>query len=296
MTYLGIDMGGTASRWVLIDATGTEQARGIAPGGTALITDPGHRQHFIAALEALRTALPHAPARTHLGLTGAGFTRDPAVSALCAQTLGLMPAQVSHENDMELAYRAAFGAGPGHLVLAGTGSVAMTRQSDGTALVIGGHGALIDDGGSASWIALQALRLVLRARDAGEGEGLLAQHLFGAIGGSDWEAVRRHVYAGERGRIGLLARAVAGAADAGCAQASGLLQEAGDELARLAQILIARAGPAPLAFSGGALALSPIIKDRLSAALAADSPRFCKLDAALTAAHTALARTALESA
>lgn len=284
--YLGVDMGGTASRWVLLDASGAGHARGRAPGGTGLIGDPGHRRQFAAALKALRAALPAPPLRAHLGLTGAGFSRDPAVTALCAQALGLEPARVSHENDMELAHRAAFPAGPGHLVLAGTGSVAMTRMADGTALVIGGHGALIDDGGSASWIALRALRQVLRARDEGGDGGPLAEHLFRAVGGTGWEAVRRHVYAGERGRIGLLARAVADAA-AGDGAAREILHAAADELARLARILIARAGPAPLIFTGGALDLGPEIRDRLARLLAAESPRFVQLDAAMTAARTA---------
>lgn len=288
MDYLGIDMGGTASRWVLLDKTGAERARGTAPGGTGLIGDPGHRAAFVAALEALRTALPCAPARAHLGLTGVGFMRDPAVDALCAQALGLTAAQVRHENDMELAWRAAFGGGRGHLVLAGTGSVGMTRLPGGAALIIGGHGALIDDGGSASWIALRALRQVLRARDEGQADGLLAQHMFAAIGGTGWEDVRRHVYAGDRGRIGLLARAVAGAAAGGDAQALGLLHAAADELARLARILINRAGPAPLVFTGGVLDLGPDIRTRLVALLADRAPQFRPLDAALTAARTAL--------
>ena len=287
ITYLGIDMGGTASRWVLLAASGAEVARGVAPGATGLIGDAGHRSAFVAALESLRAALPCAPLRAHLGVTGAGFTRDPAVTALCATALGLEPAQVCHENDMELAYRAAFGAARGHLVLAGTGSVGMTRLPDGTALIIGGHGALIDDGGSASWIALRALRAVLRHMDEGGAPSLLAQHLFDAVGGTGWEAVRRHVYAGDRGRIGLLARAVAAAAAGGDTEARALLIAAATELERLARILIARAGPAPLVFTGGALALGPEIRDTLTSLLAAQAPQFRQPDAALAAARHA---------
>ncbi|MCC5969338.1 MAG: N-acetylglucosamine kinase [Pararhodobacter sp.] len=287
-----MDMGGTATRWVLLGDTGHVQARGEAPGATGLLADPGHRAAFVAALEAVRAALPRPAARAHLGLTGVGFTNDPAVSALCADTLHLPVAQVSHENDMALAWRAAFGAGPGHLVLAGTGSVGMSRLPGGETLVVGGHGALIDDAGSASWIALNALRQVLRRIDeTGQSETPLAQHLFTAIGGTGWEAVRRHVYAGERGRIGLLARAVAGAATAGDAAALAILDAAADDLARLAHILIDRCGPAPLVFTGGVLALHPAIPARLSGLLAAHRPELRQLDAALAAAQHALERT-----
>lgn len=291
MAYLGIDMGGTATRWVLLDGAGVVLARGEASGATGLIADPGHRAAFVAALGAINAALPRPAIRAHLGLTGAGFTRDPAVTALCAQALIMEPVRISHENDMELAWRAAFPDGRGHLVLAGTGSVAMSRQREGTTLIIGGHGALIDDGGSASWIALRALRLILRQIDETGHTAdcpLLAQHLFEAVGGNGWEAVRRHVYAGDRGQIGLLARAVAKAAHEGEASAIAILDQAADELARLARILIDRCGPAPLVFTGGVLSLHPAIGTRLSTLLTESAPEFRQLDAALAAARYAL--------
>ncbi|HHX89396.1 MAG TPA: N-acetylglucosamine kinase, partial [Paracoccus sp.] len=66
-----------------------------------------------------------------------------------------------------------------------------------------------------------------------------------------------------------------------------ILHAAADELARLARILIAHAGPAPLIFTGGVLDLGPWIRNRLARHLAAESPRFAQFDAAMTAARTA---------
>jgi len=291
MAFLGVDMGGTASRWVLLGANGVEIARGNAPGATGLIGDPGRRAAFLAALAAIRAALPVPPLHAHLGMTGVGFSRDREINSLCAQALGLEGARVSHENDMELAWRAAFPEGRGHLVLAGTGSVGMSRGTDGSAVIVGGRGALIDDGGSANWIALRALEAVYRRIDETghpDGAGILAQHLFDAIGGAGWDDVRAHVYGGDRGRIGLLARAVAGAAQTGDATARALLIRAADELERLARILIARCAPAPLVFTGGVLALDAIIPDMLAARLAPHAPQFRRLDAAGAAARFAL--------
>lgn len=291
MAFLGVDMGGTASRWVLLGTDGGEIARGNAPGATGLIGDPGRRAAFVAALAAIRVSLPARVLKAHLGMTGVGFSRDPEITALCAQALALEEKQVSHENDMELAWRAAFAQGRGHLVLAGTGSVGMSRGADGGAVIVGGHGALIDDGGSASWIALRALNAVLRRIDeTGRPDGVegLAQHLFDAIGGADWDHVRAYVYGGDRGRIGLLARAVARAAQGGDATASALLIRAAGELERLARILIARCGAAPLVFSGGVLALDAVIFDTLATRLAPHAPQLRHLDAAEAAARFAL--------
>jgi len=291
MTFLGVDMGGTASRWLLMDASGAQIARGNAPGATGLIADPGRRAAFVSALERIRAALPRPPLRAHLGMTGVGFTRDPAVTALCAQALALDQRQISHENDMELAWRAAFSQGRGHLVLAGTGSVGMSRRADGATVIIGGHGALIDDGGSASWIALRALRVVLRRMDEAGDTGdcaILARQLFDAIGGADWDHVRGYVYAGDRGQIGILAKAVAAAAAAGDATAITVLADAACELERLADILIARCGAAPLVFTGGVLALGSDIPQTLAKRLAPYAPQFRQLDAAYAAARYAM--------
>ncbi|KPQ08366.1 MAG: putative N-acetylglucosamine kinase [Rhodobacteraceae bacterium HLUCCA12] len=292
MAFVGIDMGGTATRWVLLDGTGAPMARGTAPGATALDAVGANGPSFVAALDAVRAAVPVVARRAHLGLTGAGLGGDATIAAICGRALGLPADAISLETDIELAWRAAFGRGPGHLVLAGTGSVGMTRNVDGAALVIGGHGALIDDAGSAAWIALRALRCVLRRLDeTGRAETPLAQALFAAIGGHGWDAVRRHVYGGDRGRIGLLARAVATAADDD-AEARAILERAADELARLARILRDRGAmgadaAGPLVFAGGVLALHPAIAERLSALLPDASPAFKTLDAALAAAHFA---------
>ena len=49
MLYCGVDMGGTASRWALVDAGGALVARGEGPGATGLIFMPEARAAFIAA-------------------------------------------------------------------------------------------------------------------------------------------------------------------------------------------------------------------------------------------------------
>ena len=67
-------------------------------------------------------------------------------------------------NDVELAYRGAFPVGGGVLVLAGTGSMAMT--SDAASIIrTGGWGDLFGDEGSAFWIGRLGLQLASQMRD-----------------------------------------------------------------------------------------------------------------------------------
>lgn len=280
--WLGIDMGGTASRWHWLGADG-RRAEGRGPGATGMVYDPPRRAAFLAALAAIRATLPGGLRGAHLGITGAGFSRDPGLTALAAQGLGLDPARVSHENDAELAHRAAFAGGPGHLVIAGTGAVGLGQGARGRA-VVGGRGVVIDDRGSASWIAAEGLRAVYARLDASGGfEGV--ETLAEALGAGDWDAVRARVYGTDRGQLGLMAPGVARAAGAGCAVAAGILARAGVELSGMAAQLETRLGPAPLAFAGGALALSPRLPQAIRAAL--PQAAFPRLDPARAGAEHA---------
>ena len=123
------------------------------------------------------------------------------------------------------------------------------------------------------------------------GEGwttTLGTCLAGALGGTDWNVVRSFVYGGDRGKIGSLARAVGEAAGADDKTALRILREAGGELARLANSLIKRLGPRPVALVGGSTRLHPVLFNGFRQDLAAPVKFIATdLDAALTAARLA---------
>ncbi|MBN8293662.1 N-acetylglucosamine kinase [Rhodobacter sp. NTK016B] len=286
MRWLGVDMGGTATRWVLVDADHRVVARGETPGATGLAFDAAGRAALAAALTPIRAQGPVTGA--YLGVTGAGFTEDPDLRDQIAVALSLPPEKTRVVNDMVLAWRACWPDGGGHLVAAGTGSVGFTMR--GETLLIGGRGTLIDDAGSGAWIALRALDALWRRIDeTGKPDGaeILAEALFTALGGADWEATRRSVYSADRGAIGRLARPVAEAAMAGDPLSLDLMRQAGAELARLARVLVSRAGAAPVAVIGGVLTLHPGIRAALEAATPGIALCYPQPDAALTAAQLA---------
>ncbi|GLQ10997.1 N-acetylglucosamine kinase [Devosia yakushimensis] len=292
MSFLGVDIGGTASRFVLADAAGTILARGAAGGATGHIFNPVERDKLVAVLQSIAAALPPGTTLVSacLGITGLGDKIRDEAATLIGSHLALPAAAIRLTDDMELAYRAAFAPGAGHLISAGTGSIGLHVAIDGRIIRVGGRGLLIDDGGSGTWIALTALDRLYRGIDetgSTAGAQILADELFAAMGGDDWDATRAYVYGSDRGRIGALAQAVARAADQGDALALDILTQAGAELARLGRALVQRAGHRPIGYVGGIIDLHPAIRTSLAAALPGETLLYPRLDAAAFAAQWA---------
>jgi glucosamine kinase len=287
--FIGVDIGGTASRWVIAGADGVEIARGAASGATGHLFNLAEHERFAATIGVIAAqAQPHLPvAAAFLGVTGLGERAFDEAKAVASAAFGLDAARIGTSDDMELAFRAAFAPGAGHLISAGTGSVGLHVAADGTLVRVGGRGLLIDDGGSGTWIALTALDRLYRLIDetGGPGEaGILAEELFAAMGGDDWSTTRAFVYGSDRGRIGALAQAVARAADRGDAVALATLAGAAEELARLGRALVKRAGNLPIGYVGGVINLHQSIKPALIAALSGCQVVFPQIDAARHAA------------
>jgi len=289
--FLGIDIGGTASRWAVVDEAGKTIARGSVGGATGHLFNPGERTRFATSLAAIRDSAPYdLMAGICIGVTGLGGAAQQEAQALIAQTFGVSPSAVMATDDVVLAFRAAFAPGTGHLVAAGTGSIGVHLTAAGELVRVGGRGVLVDDGGSGTWIALSAIDRLFRRIDETGGPAdarHLAEKLAEAVGGEGWDPVRSFVYGNDRGRIGQLATPVAQAADLGDPLATAVLYDAIDELARLGRALIARVGRLPVAFTGRVIELSPMIRPGLQRALPEADVLFPAIDVPISAAHMA---------
>lgn len=291
---LGLDVGGSATRWAVVGADGILIARGEAGGATGHVFRPEEHARFAAVLAEIADAADPIDVAV-LGVTGYGPPVDAELRGLVTAALGLAADRVRLMDDVELAYAAAFAPGEGHLIVAGTGSIGLSIAADGTRLRVGGRGIIIDDGGGGAWIALHALKAVFRRIDATgrpDGAEILAEKLFEAVGAvpseDPWLAVRPFIYGGDRGRIGTLASAVGAAAHAGDPTARAIMEAAGRELADLARILIARVGVKPVAIVGRVPSLHPSLDASLVAALPGVSVTYPETDAALAAARLAV--------
>jgi len=290
---LGIDAGGTETRWALAAPGGKIVAEGISAGLSALqmATEQGRAAVRATFADLARAVLAHAqPGGVQAGLTGFGGDGEVLRSWL-AELLNLTPGAVVLCNDIEIAYRASFAPGEGYLVYAGTGSIGAFIDASEQFHRAGGRGVLLDDGGGGYWIAREALRQIWRREDEAPEAwraSPMAHAVFAHIGGPDWAQSRQFMYHSERGAVGRLALAVAASAERDPAAAA-ILREAGRELARLALALIARFGPRPVALAGRAAELHPVIIATMRAAL----PASVSLSQTGLRSHHAAARLAL---
>jgi glucosamine kinase len=269
---LGIDAGGTRTRWALADRAGVIVAEGQVAGLSALqMGSESGRTALHARLAGLAGAvLAHGkPSAVRAGITG--FGGDGALLQQWLSALFDTP-RITLCNDIEIAYAACFQPGEGYLIYAGTGSIGAWIDADGVLHRAGGRGVTLDDGGGGFWIAREALRHIWRIEDEQPGawqNSPMARAVFDHIGGSDWSLSRQFIYGQERGAFGQLALAVAASADTDPA-ASDILRGAGRELARLAAALRGRFGARPVALSGRAASLHPLIASAMRVVLPGD--------------------------
>jgi len=292
---LGIDAGGTQTRWALAAPGGAILAEGLVAGLSALqMGSPHGRDTVRATFAELATAvLPHGvPLRVEAGLTGFGGDSE-LLQRWLAELLHMQAASIHFCSDMEIAYRASFAPGEGYLVYAGTGSIGAFIDADGTFHRAGGRGVVLDDGGGGFWIAREALRHIWRLEDEHPGAwraSPMARAVFDYVGGDDWAYSRQFIYGQERGEVGKLALVVAATAEQDPAAAT-ILRNAGRELARLARALVNRFGPRPVAVSGRAAELHPAIVTAMRELL----PDGLEFSQTAGGAHYAAARMALEA-
>lgn len=293
---LGIDAGGTQTRWALAAPGGRILAEGTVGGLSALqMGSLEGRETVQATFEAItRDVLAHGrPLAVRAGVTGYGGDGGP-LQQILGELLGLAPKAIVLSNDIEIAYLASFRPGEGYLVYSGTGSIGAFIDEHHGFHRAGGRGVVLDDGGGGFWIAREALRHIWRREDECPGAwetSPMAHAVFQHVGGSDWSFSRQFIYGRERGEVGKLAIAVAATAERDPAAAA-ILREAGRELARLAQALVSRFGPRPVALAGRAAELHPVIVETMRAALPPDT----MLTQTGVRAHYAAARLAAADA
>ena len=135
MIGLGLDTGGSSSRWLLLDEQGHEVGSGSAPPITGhIFTEEGRAENLGRLQKVLQTVIEIAqPDAVVGGITG--LHKDtPAAATLQREiyrALELEPEQVRLDNDMSVAYASVLGPGEGVLVYAGTGSIAYHVSLEG---------------------------------------------------------------------------------------------------------------------------------------------------------------------
>jgi N-acetylglucosamine kinase-like BadF-type ATPase len=164
VTFLGIDGGGSKTTFLLEDDSGREAARLVTGPSNWLSSGPSVAHESLARGIA---GLPFPPDVVCGGFAGAGQPEGVRFYRDCLSAL-LPHAQLFVETDAFITYVGAIGIKPGVLLIAGTGSIAIARKQDGDSIRVGGWGPHFGDEGGGFWIGREAIRIALRAYDAGE--------------------------------------------------------------------------------------------------------------------------------
>ncbi len=253
--FLGIDGGGSKTSCLIGDEHSV-LGSGMAAGSNVVRVGEAHAKESLAS--AIREACavakisPSQINRTCIGLAGAA---RPGMGELLRRMLAeIVSGEIEVVGDMVIALEAAFGSGPGVIVIAGTGSIAYGRNSKGETARAGGWGFAVSDEGSGHWIGRAAVSAALRAQDQGGSTQLLHSimtfwHL------ETHEQVVLAANATPPPDFAALFPVIQSAAEAGDALAEKVLTQAGNELAGLAKIVIRRifrgTNDVPVAMSGG---------------------------------------------
>ena len=269
--YLGIDGGGSKTSCLIGDET---SILGTGTGAASNVVRVGEAQARESLASAIRQACtvanlkPSQIGSVCVGLAGAARPEISEVVKRIVSELvpGNKPVEIKVVGDKVIALEAAFGGGPGVIVIAGTGSIAYGRNREGQTARAGGWGFAISDEGSGHWIGRTAVAAAIGAWDEKPEQDLrLIEMLMKSWQPANHRAVgagrERHAAAGFcracfppcfRWRI----PAIRIARD--------VLTQAGTQLAQPGGILLRRlfpnAGAVPVAMSGGVFGSSALVR------------------------------------
>lgn len=256
-TFLGVDAGGSKTRVLLADGDRVIARSAGAPGAVR----PGRALQAASRIaEAVRRALTDANLLQAdvLVVGAAGVGRDPERSELREGLRGeRLAIRTVVAGDLDIALEAAFGSGPGIVLVSGTGSVATARTPDGSVHRRGGYGWQMGDEGSGYAIGRAALLAVGRAHDGRAEATALTAALLGYPPPKSLDDLVRWSATAEPGEIAGLAPLVFSAAAAGDPAARAIVDAAAEDLAGLVKPLLALfapKGPVAVALAGGNLA------------------------------------------
>ncbi|NOT09543.1 MAG: hypothetical protein HOP28_15235 [Gemmatimonadales bacterium] len=289
--FVGVDAGGTKTAVVVADG---ERIIGRAFGPPGSVRAGRALQAASRIASAVRTALTEAKLieADVLVVGAAGAGREPERGELRE---GLRTERLAQKvivtGDLDIALEAAFGQGPGIVLVSGTGSVVVGRTPTGAIHRRGGYGWQMGDEGSGYAIGRAALQAVGKTQDRrGAGTAIAALLMAGPPKRTFEERVRWSNGA-EPGEVAGVSEVVGKAAEAGDAVAKWIMDRAADDLTTLATSLLAEFGdlaPVPIALAGGNIEPGRGLRSFLESTLRA-VPRLAVSDVVLRPAEGALA-------
>ena len=279
MHVLGIDAGGSKTVALVADSDGRIVGEGRASGAN-LQTD-GELQVEKVLHEVIERAMNGRlapPDAVCLGMAGVDRDSDGRIIRDIMRRLGFRQNTLI-VNDALIALVAGAGAGPGVVVISGTGSIAYGVGHRGLAARAGGWGPILGDEGSGYWIGRRALEAVVRAADGRGPITTLTDKVLEYFSLSRPDLLVSEIYHQPHGRraIASLGPEVDRARLEGDLVAGEIMSGAADELAKAAASVITRLDMRgerfPILLAGGMLKRSEWLTAEVERRMAEVAPR-----------------------
>ena len=284
-TFLGVDGGGSKTRFVLIDERGEVLASHLE--GTAYYIEIGldaTREMLVRGIrQTLEQAGVSATQLTYAFVSLPSYGEDQSLIALldALPSAALPSGSYRCDNDMVCAWAGALAGADGITVASGTGSIAYGEFQGRTARA-GGWGELFSDEGSSYWLAREGLRLFSRMSDGRTARGPLYEHIrrhFKLEQDLDLCAAIYGEGAAQRSQLAQLSQIVTRAAAEGDEAAADLIRQAAAELADLvdavaAALRIPSDMSVPVSYTGGMFRMGERLTAPLHSQLLSRSARY----------------------
>nr|WP_264357435.1 BadF/BadG/BcrA/BcrD ATPase family protein [Pseudarthrobacter sp. MM222] len=264
---IGLDIGGTKTHGVRF-----EDGRAVADEsvGSSNVQNVSRDEAAANLAELFSRIGSGAVAQVYAGAGGIDTDDDAAaLAALIAPHVPGARITVVHDSRLLLA---AGGASTGVAVIGGTGSAAWGRNSQGEEARAGGWGYLLGDEGAGYWLGREAVRHSLRRMNQGQEADELTTALLASCGLDHPNKLIALFHSVSTGRRywAQRARLVVEAADAGHAKSRELVDQAGRDLAQLAEQTLRQLGlDGPVILGGGLGMKVPRLQESFRSTLAA---------------------------
>lgn len=243
----GLDGGGTSTRLRIADGENRAlyegRGEGINPNATAPDLVAARLEALFAEAFRATGLAPGAFGAGCLGVAGADRPAERAeLESVLRGRIGLS-CPLALAADPDIALVGGLKRLDGYLLIAGTGSIAIARLSDGTRFRSGGLGHYLGDEGSAFFIGFQAIRRALRSREGRDLPTSMLEPLmerFGLLDPSEFIALVYRRF--DKALVASAAELVERHRASGDALATAIMDEARDELVGLVASARAQAG------------------------------------------------------
>lgn len=262
--WIGIDGGGTKTKFLAVNENGKRLGSYITGGS----------YYHMDGIETVCTRLSEGITAVKqdneilgicFGMPGFGESSTSDYEAVERIRSSLAPYELYVVNDVEAGWAGSLALAPGVNIVAGTGSIAYGRNQEGMHARSGGWMEFFSDEGSGYWLGRRTLELFAKQSDGRLPKDklyeLLKSHL-ALRDDNDLNNLIRDKYAPSREKTASLQRVLFAAAEAGDRSAMKLYEEAGQELALIADAVIRKlkfSSTPTLSYSGGVFETGDLI-------------------------------------